>query len=398
MTSERSELEDLQLDTSDLDRHMGVPIRPGELTEPVARNDIRRWVQAMHYPNPLHYDARWAAESRFGDLVAPQSFTVACDTSHGCSPAQVGRIPSSHLIFGGDDWWFFGPRIWPGDHLVCHRMPYDYRVSDTRFAGPTCFQRGDTLYINQRGERVALQRSTSIRYRVRAAKEKHLFDDPREPAWSDADLADIENRKLAFIEQIHSLGHAPRRFADVRTGDRLAEHVLGPHSLASFTTEWRAYPMTTWGGTAKGPTTVSALDLGYTPEMAGFEGDRKMERLNPELTDGAYYGPSRGHLQPRWAAHVGMPRGYGYGASMGAWVIDFAAGWAGEWAEVTEVSSQYRNPAFTGDITIISGEVTETWQERGRNLVRLHVDLHNQDDAVLAKADVTVELEDGGAT
>ena len=76
------------LDVSDLDRYMGVPMRPGELKEPVARNDIRRWVQAMHYPNPLHYDERWAEESRWGDLVAPQSFTVACDTSHGASPEK----------------------------------------------------------------------------------------------------------------------------------------------------------------------------------------------------------------------------------------------------------------------------------------------------------------------
>ena len=50
-------------DTSDLDRHMGVPMEPGELKEPVALNDIRRWVQGMHYPNPLHYDERWAGET-----------------------------------------------------------------------------------------------------------------------------------------------------------------------------------------------------------------------------------------------------------------------------------------------------------------------------------------------
>src|ERR687897_941971 len=98
MTPEQT---DVALDVSDLDRYMGVPMRPGELKEPVERNDIRRWVQAMHYPNPLHYDEGWAAESRWGDIVAPQSFTVACDTSHGCSPAQVGKIPNSHLIFGG---------------------------------------------------------------------------------------------------------------------------------------------------------------------------------------------------------------------------------------------------------------------------------------------------------
>lgn len=382
-----------ELDVSDLDRYMGVPMEPGLLKEPVATNDIRRWVQAMHYPNPLHYEERWAADSRFGELVAPQSFTVACDTSHGCSPAQVGRIPESHLIFGGDDWWFFGPRIWPGDHLICHRMPYDYRVTETSFAGPTCFQRGDTLYVNQRGERVALQRSTAIRYRPRKAREKKRFTEPGEPSWTDEQLAGLEERKLAFIDQIQSLGHDPRPWDSVAAGDRLAEHVLGPHSLASFTTEWRAYPMTTWGATRKGPTSLSAEELGYTAEMAGLEGDRSVERVNPELTDGAYHGPSRGHLQPRWAEHIGMPRGYGYGASMGSWILDYVAGWAGEWGLVTSSSAQYRNPAFTGDATFLAGEVTGTRMDRrGRHLVDVTVTMRNQDDAVLAKAAVEVLL------
>ena len=383
------------LDASDLDQYMGVPMAPGELKEPVATNDIRRWVQGMHYPNPLHYDEQWAAESRFGAIVAPQSFTVATDTSHGCSPAQVGKIPNSHLIFGGDDWWFFGPRIHPGDHLVCHRMPYDYKVTDTKFAGPTCFQRGDTLYINQKGERVALQRSTAIRYQVREAKEKQLFSEPAEPDWTDEQLADLEQKKLAFIDQIQQLRHDKRRFDSVNVGDLLAGNVLGPHSLASFTTEWRAYPMTTWGAMAKGPTTVRAEALGYTKEMAGFEGDRRMERVNPELTDGAYYGPSRGHLQPRWAKHVGMPRGYGYGASMGAWILDYVAAWAGEWGFITHSTAQYRNPAFTGDATFLTGEVVDKRVERKRqHVVRVTVELRNQVDAVMATAEVDVELPD----
>lgn len=381
------------LDASDLDQYMGVPMEPGELKEPVALNDIRRWVQAMHYPNPLHYDETWAEESRFGAIVAPQSFTVACDTSHGCSPAQVGLIPDSHLIFGGDDWWFFGPRVAPGDKLICHRMPYDYRITETSFAGPTCFQRGDTLYINQRGERVAQQRSTAIRYQVREAKEKKLFSEPKEPDWTDEQLEDLEKQKLEFVDQIQELKHDKRLFDSVQVGDRLAGNVLGPHSLASFTTEWRAFPMTTWGATAKGPTTVRAEALGYTKEMAGFEGDRRMERVNPELTDGAYYGPSRGHLQPRWAQHVGMPRGYGYGASMGAWILDYVAAWAGEWGELKHSSAQYRNPAFTGDATFLSGEVVDKRVERKRkHVVTVKVEMRNQVDAVMAKATVDVEL------
>jgi len=381
------------LDVSDLDRHMGVPIRAGELKEDVEVGDVRRWVQAMHYPNPLHYDEEWAAESRFGRLVAPQSFTVATDTSHGCAPAQVGRIPNSHLIFGGDEWWFFGPRITAGDHLVCHRMPYDYKVRNTSFAGPTCFQRGDTLYINQRGERIALQRSTSIRYQIKQAAEKKLFDDPVDKEWTDDELAALDEVKAGYIRQIQDLHHDKRLIGSVSVGDRLASNVLGPHSLASFTTEWRAFPMNAWGAMRTGPTTVSAADLGYSKEMAGHEGDRRMERTNPELTDGAYYGPSRGHLQPKWARHVGMARGYGYGASMGAWVIDFVAAWAGEWGEVTHSVANYRNPAFTGDATFIDGEVVDIRVERRRHHVAtVRVEMRTQTDAVMAIATVDVEL------
>lgn len=386
----------MTLDCSDLDRYMGVPMMPGELKEPVALNDIRRWVQAMHYPNPLHYDEAWAAQSRWGRIIAPQSFTVACDTSHGAAPAQVGKIPSSHLIFGGDEWWFFGPRLEVGDRVVCHRMPYDYKVTETKFAGPTCFQRGDTLYINDRGERIAQQRSTSIRYQVREAKEKNLFDAEPDPEWTEDQLLELEKTKSSFIDQIHALGHSPRLWSSVEVGEELPTNVLGPHSLASFATEWRAYPMTIWGATRKGPSTQTAEELGYTKEMAGFEGDREMERRNPELTDGAYYGPSRGHLQPQWARHVGMARGYGYGASMGAWLLDYVAAWSGEWGFVTHSTSQYRNPAFTGDATFVRGRVEDKSQERrgrrSRAIATVAVELANQDGAVLAKGRADVEL------
>jgi hypothetical protein len=246
---------------------------------------------------------------------------------------------------------------------------------------------------------VAQQRSTSIRYKVLDAKEKKLFtgEGPAggdgEPEWTDDQLAELEDIKVGYIDQIQQLGHDKRLFDDVSVGDKLARNVLGPHSLASFTTEWRAYPMTTWGAMAKGPTTVRAEALGYTKEMSGYEGDRRVERVNPELTDGAYYGPSRGHLQPRWARHVGMARGYGYGASMGAWVLDHVAAWAGEWGFITHSNSSYRTPAFTGDATFIDAEVVDKRVERRRHhIVTVNVEMRNQDDAILAKGVVEVEL------
>src|SRR3546814_8512668 len=80
-----------------------------------------------------------------------------------------------------------------------------------------------------------------------------------------------------------------------------------------FTTEWRAYIVNTWG--TMNLRKQDLLAMGFTPEMAGHENDPDMQRINPKLTDGAYYGPSRGHMFPKYARRIGMPRGYGYGAS-----------------------------------------------------------------------------------
>jgi hypothetical protein len=94
---------DVTLDTSDVDRWVGVPLGGGELRDPVVANDIRRWSQGMQNANPLYYDEAYAAESRFGRLVAPQSFGVAVDVGHGATPAIQGTIPGSHMLFGGDE-------------------------------------------------------------------------------------------------------------------------------------------------------------------------------------------------------------------------------------------------------------------------------------------------------
>ena len=125
---------ELTLDCSDIDKYLGKPCDQSPLREPIGNNDIRRWVQAMHYPNLLHYDPAYAAASRWGGMVAPQSFPIATDDGHGAAPACVGLIPNSHLLFGGDEWWFYGKRIVAGDVITNERIPFDYVVKNTGFA------------------------------------------------------------------------------------------------------------------------------------------------------------------------------------------------------------------------------------------------------------------------
>ena len=384
---------DKTLDCSDIDRHLGKPIQPARLTEPLSNNDIRRWAQAMHYPNRLHYDAEFAAEGRYGRIVAPQSFAVATDDGHGSAPSCVGRIPNSHLLFGGDEWWFYGPRIQGGDLIHNERIPFDYAVKETKFAGPTCFQRGDNHYYNANGDKIATQRSTSIRYRADLAREMgSVQGSSDDPEWTDAQLANLEDEKFQYIQMLHDLGHGKRYWNDVNVGDKLPTRVIGVHSIASFTTEWRAYIFTTWAGMRR-RTDINLEELGFTADMAGKEADGEWEKVNPEQTDGAYIGPSRGHLFPRWARYIGMPRGYGYGASMGAWILDYFAGWAGEWGLVIHSNCAYRGPAFTGDITLFNASVIDKKvDEQGRNIVQVDFKMTNQLGTTMATAKAEIEL------
>src|SRR5262249_23424812 len=157
-------------------------------------------------------DEEYAKESRFGAIVAPQSFVVCTSDSHGAAPSIQGRLEGSHMLFGGDEWWFFGPRIAPGDRLRQERQLVGYDLKQPDCSGPALCARVDTTYVNDRGESVAKQRCTSIRYLVAEAQKRGYWTEQtaKEPEWSDAELADFERRKLEYCETFLTFGHARR--------------------------------------------------------------------------------------------------------------------------------------------------------------------------------------------
>ena len=377
------------MDTSEVDRWVGVPLGGGQFRDDIHVNDLRRWAQAMQNPNPLYFDADYAEQSVFGRIAAPQSFTVNCTVGHGAIPAIQGHIKGTHMLFGGDEWWFTGPRIFPGDRVNSERMLFDYVVKETKFAGPTMFSRGDTTYINQSGQVVGKQRSTSIRYFAdEAARRGGDYGSAREdPGWTKEQLEQVESEKLDYCRGFLDLGHEKRLF--VKEGEVLPRRPIGPHTVATLTTEWRAYTMTVWGATYNQGRS-STLKAGWIPEMSR---DAEGAKIDPSNEDGLYKGPSRGHVQPEYARLIGMPRSYGYGATMGAWILDYLANWAGEHGHVIHSDMKYTSPAHTGDVTYISGEVTGVDHgRRGGPVANVAVRMTNQNEALMAVGDAQVQL------
>src|SRR3546814_17512312 len=100
---------------------------------------------------------------------------------------------SSDVCSSDLEWWHYGYRIRPGDQLFQERRFHDYKVADTKFAGPTVFQRGDTLHRNQHGTPVAKSRSTTIRYPAAEAEKRKLYADtlPPKPKWTAEQIAKV---------------------------------------------------------------------------------------------------------------------------------------------------------------------------------------------------------------
>lgn len=385
----------VELDLSDVDQWVGKPVIFAELWDPCNATDIRRWVQAMDYPNPVHWDEEFARNSKFGGIVAPQSFAVAMDYGHGCHPACVGNIPGSHLIFGGEEWWFYGTPIRPGDKLFQKRRFDGYNVAETKFAGPTVFARGDTVHRNQNGALIAKERSTAIRYLREEAKKRGMYDkEQRSPKkWTSEELEKIQKQRMEWILSNRE-GVSPH-YEEVKVGDKLPRRVIGPHSVVTFALECRAHRQNIWGtwrwNVPEGVYDPAKEDAGFAENMTY---DHEGRKIDPRMGDGLFHGPSSGHINADKAEDVGMGGAYGYGASMSSWFHDYVGYWAGHKGFIWHSKSQFRQPAFEGDVTYIDGEVIEKIDTSpyGMPVVVVKVKQSTQDGDVILSATAEVEL------
>ena len=236
-----------KMDTSEVDKWVGVPLGGGQFREAVHINDVRRWAQGMQNANPLYYDADYAAQSVFGQIVAP---AVVHRELHG------------------------GPRRGPGDpglhrghahalrrrrvvvlrpaHLPGRPLPLRPHAASTTWSSrpsspaPRCSRAATpptstSAARSWRGSAPPRSATTPTR-RCAWPTTRQTKNDPE---WTDAQLEDLEKQKREYIRTVRDLGHEKRLF--VKAGEKLTRRPIGPHTIMSFTTEWRAYTFTVWG-------------------------------------------------------------------------------------------------------------------------------------------------------
>jgi len=153
----------------------------GELVSfPISASDIRKWAQAVYYPEPppAYFWNQAEAEARFGGLVAPEEFNpFAWMTPEGPrvqDPADrtaigpegaLGITPpaTTERLNGGIEVEYTGVRMREGDVIVAVTRLTDYLEREGRL-GLMLFTITEQEWTNDRGEIIKTQRGTLIRY------------------------------------------------------------------------------------------------------------------------------------------------------------------------------------------------------------------------------------------
>jgi len=236
---------------------------------------------------------------------------------------------------------------------------------------------------------VARQWSTAVRYRADVARQKGFFAEAAPlPTWTEKQLADIETERMAWIRS--RAGAEGPTLEALEVGQKLPTRPMGPTRCPAWLPSGVPIPSPS-GARAPTKDPITSRRAGLAPR----DGPRSRRgQGRPRLGDGLYHGPSRGHTDEEHAKLIGMPRGYGYGASMGAWVLDYVAAWAGDSGYVRHSNIQYRFPAFDGDLTLLDAEVTDARHDPmlGAALVTLEVTMTKPGRLHHGQGPVTVEL------
>lgn len=135
---------------------------------PVDANDIRRWAQAIWYPEPPpgdQFDVSIAAEGPWGGLVAPRDFNPFAwhpDFHPEAYPWMrgMGTEPGRRGLNGGQRCWYGAP-IRPGDVIGAQVSLIDAYEKEGRL-GTMLFLVDETCWTNQRGELVRVCHRTTI--------------------------------------------------------------------------------------------------------------------------------------------------------------------------------------------------------------------------------------------
>jgi len=322
------------------------------------RDNIRHYAHGIGDDNPLWCEPKYAAKTRFGDVIALPSFLF---TTSRIISGYVGGIPGVHAMWAGADWTWHKP-VLRNQAITTEAWLKDLIEHDTKFAGRAIQQIYHVNFFNPSGDLVAEADSWCFRTDRDQAREqgtKYTDVRARPPrVYTDEELARVYD--LYAAEEIR--GATPRYWQDVAVGDKLPTMAKGPMTVTGFI----AYAQG-WGGLY-----IRANKLAW-----------RQAHNHPGLGIKNRFGipdcPERVHWEPEFALMVGAPGAYDYGPERCSWLTHHLTNWMGDDGFLRRATCKIRRHNPEGDLLFIDGKIVRKFEEDGRHLVEVEQSAHNQD-------------------
>jgi acyl dehydratase len=143
--------------TNEMREFIGLDSAP--MTYDVERHAVERFACAIGDDDPVYSDETFARSTEYGGLIAPPTFLRSLLPGKYPKPFPE---PFAHILDGGSDYSFFEP-LRVGDRITVTRSIQQLFEKSGRL-GPMLFKVSEIRYVNQLGELVATQQTTTITY------------------------------------------------------------------------------------------------------------------------------------------------------------------------------------------------------------------------------------------
>ena len=348
--------------------------------EEATRDGIRHYAYGFGDDNPLYCEPAHGALSRWGSVIAPPGFLEGAGLTPQLpdDPTLKGRgrgaLSGVHMFWAGDHIRFFNV-VRPGDRLWVRRFYVDITSKDSsKFGGHSALSVRRRVYWNDLGELIAIWDADFVHTeRDTAAQRDALKEDKVQHVYTEAELDLVDGHYAA--EAIR--GREPRFVDDVSVGEDLGTRFRGPMVVGDII----AWLM----GNGRHEIFPYRLNWKNRQRMGGFYSRNEY---------GAWDSAMRVHWDDAYAQSVGAPRAYDYGMLRNAWLMQMVTDWMGDDAVLVGVDDRIMGFNTLGDLSRISGRVSDIDRSGEWPEVLVTVECTNQHEKPTASGTLRVRLPD----
>ncbi|OBK73398.1 MaoC family dehydratase N-terminal domain-containing protein [Mycobacterium sp. 1164985.4] len=341
---------------------------------------IRNFARGAGDDNPLFCDPDYAADTRWGGVIAPPMIFSAMSKKMLGDPipedirrATRGLFSGIHVFVSGQTTEWYQP-VRPGDSLYGFGGLESIEEKHSEYAGRSIIRILRQVKVNQRAEVVAVARIILIATERQRSRERGKYMDIKPATYTDEQIAEIDEIYAAEGPR----GAEPRYWEDVEVGEPLPKMVKGPLTLTDVISFHS-------GGYGFGPYGIGAARIGY-------KNRQRVPKFYIKNAAGIPDVAQRLHWENEWSQSIGNPMAYDYGVMRECWLTHFVTDWMGDDGWLVRQHDEMRKFNFIGDTQFITGEVVGKRMENGNALVDLDFCCTSQRGEVTAPATATVAL------